>query len=201
LAKDDASYLLLGALNKPELVDSPCLMSAASSQPWAVRLLRTGYDRATVFELIGPGTGHPDLTDVTAAATVTGSAPIQLVPIAPLVEGDDPGTMPATDAASGSGVITWDWGHAATLRQISVGAANAVSGPTGRVTVEVRMPSGEWVPVASTAAGVGDGPGAAPFLLSSFPQGLVATAVRVTIDGAGPVVAMDVHALADGGTA
>jgi hypothetical protein len=200
LAGDNAGYLLVGALNKPEQVGSPCMLSEATSQPWAVRLLRTEHDLATVFELIGPGTGHPDLTDATAAATVSGSAPVDLVPIAPLAEGDNAGTMPVTAAESGTGVLTWDWGHAATLRQVSVGAAGATAGPTGGVTVQVRQPSGEWVPVAATAASVGDAPGGVPFLLTSFPQGMVATAVRVVVRAGGLVSAMDVHALADTGT-
>ncbi len=198
LSADHASYLLTGALNKPEQVDSPCLLAEGTSQPWAIRLFRTGHDQATVFELVGPGTPNPGLADLTAPAPVSGSTPVVAVPVAQVGEGDNPGTVPSTLAVAGTGVLTWDWGGAATVRQVSVGAAGAVSGPTAGVRVELRLPSGAWTSVAAAGTAVGDIPGTAPFLLASFPQGITATALRVIIQGSGQVSAMDVHALGEG---
>ena len=88
---DNAGFLLLGDLNKPGVLDSPCLRAVAASSPWAVPLLHTNRDDASVFELIGPGTGHPDLQDLTAAATESNSV--------------TPG---------GAIVWEWDWGQAAS---------------------------------------------------------------------------------------
>jgi hypothetical protein len=199
LAKDDAAYLLTGALNKPELVDGPCLLSEASSGPWAVRLMRTDRDLASVFELIGPGTAHQNLTDVTATATLSGSSPLVLLPVAPGGAGDLPGTLPATLATGGAGALTWDWSRPAMVRQVSVGEAGAAVGTVDGVSIELRQPSGSWVAVAGTGSGVGDLPDDAPFLMAALPGGMVATALRVVIGGSGQVSALDVHALADSG--
>ncbi len=79
VSQDNAGYLLIGAVNKPDLIDSPCLFEQATSEPWAVRLLRTDRDQASVFELIGPGTAHPNLVDVTADATGIGIRPAPLL--------------------------------------------------------------------------------------------------------------------------
>ena len=62
LAADRASFLLVGDLNKPDLIDSTCLLQQAESRPWAVELLHTSRDDATVFELVGAGTGNPSLS-------------------------------------------------------------------------------------------------------------------------------------------
>ena len=41
LALDHAGYLLLGNVNKPDVLDRPCLLQVASSSPSAVPLLHT----------------------------------------------------------------------------------------------------------------------------------------------------------------
>jgi hypothetical protein len=196
LAEDDAGFLLLGAVNKPGLLDNSCLMGQATTAPWAVRLLRTSRDLASVFELIGPGTAHPDLTDATASAIVSASGPLLSDPVAPSGDGDTAGVLPATVATGGAGTLTWSWPTPASVRQVSVGEAGANPGPTGGVRVELRAPSGAWVPVAGAPGSVGDLPGATPDLLVSFPSGLPATGLRVVITGTGQVSALDVHALA-----
>jgi hypothetical protein len=108
--------------------------------------------------------------------------------------------MPTTLATAGAGAFTWDWGRATTVQQVSVGAAGATSG-TGAVSLELRLPSGVWMPVAGAGGAVGDDPGTTPFLLASFPHGMTATALRVVVQGGGQVSAMDVHALAQVGAA
>jgi hypothetical protein len=72
LAADRAAFLLVGDLNKPDLLDSTCLLQQAESQPWAVELLHTSRDDATVFELVGAGTGNPSLSADLAVQSAPG---------------------------------------------------------------------------------------------------------------------------------
>lgn len=66
LRRDHAAYGITAAFNG-EFVDDPCLARLAGREPWAVPLLRTARDRATVFEVVGPGTAHPDLAGLVVA--------------------------------------------------------------------------------------------------------------------------------------
>ena len=63
LQADDAEFLMVGDVNIPGLVDSPCLLQLASTSATgkavgAVRLISTDHDQTSVFELLGPGS-HP----------------------------------------------------------------------------------------------------------------------------------------------
>jgi hypothetical protein len=168
---DKAGYLLLGDLNRPGVLDSPCLYATASFSPWAVELLHADRDNASVFELIGPGTGHPDLRDLTRQATRSGSA--------------TPG---------GVTTLEWDWNNLAPVTQVSVGqAASALS--TASVVLQLRGSNGTWRTVSASRSAVGDEKGAAPYLLASLPPGSQATAMRLVITGQGAPAAADVHAL------
>jgi hypothetical protein len=159
LALDHAGYLLLGNVNKPDVLDRPCLLQVASSSPSAVPLLHTTHDNAFVFELIGPGTGHPDLQNLTAAAT-------------------------RTKVVSRASVIwTWDWSSARAISQVSVGQAG-VAGVTSGVAVQIREEGGKWRTVASAPSAIGDGATAA-YLLAALPSPTLATGVRVVVSGAG----------------
>jgi hypothetical protein len=160
LTLDDAGFLLLGDVNKPGILDSPCLFSTASASTWAVLLLHTSQDNASVFELIGPGSGHPDLQDLTAAATKTSSA------------------------SEAGRVWEWDWGTPRTVTQVSVGEAGR-AGTTTAVTLQILQVDGAWHTVAASRAALGDGPNVAPYLLATLPAGTEATAVRVVIAGSG----------------
>jgi hypothetical protein len=163
LALDEAGFLLLGDVNKPGVLDSPCLMQAASSSPWAVPLLHTSRDNASVFELIGPGTGHPDLQDLTAAAT-------------------------RTRVVAGPSVTwEWDWSSSRPVSQVSVGQAGAV-GSTSAVALQVRELGGDWLTLAGARSAIGDGARAAPYLLATLPAGTRATALRIVISTAGSQV-------------
>ena len=87
------------------------LRGRARPSPWAVQLLRTDRDNASVFELIGPGTGHPDLHDLTAARP----------------------PPPGGPRANGTSVLEWDWGTP------GAGDARSVSArPGARATSTVR---------------------------------------------------------------
>ena len=184
LAVDDAGYLLLGDLNKPGVLDSPCLWNAATSSPWAVELLHTARDNASVFELIGPGTGHADLSDLIASTAET-----------------------TRRSPSGATILEWDFGRPGQVTQVSVGAAGT-PGSTASVTLQLRAADGNWHTVTGAQSAVGDGSGAAPYLLATLPAGTLATALRAVIVGTGaasaatakPAAAVDVHALGQPGS-
>jgi hypothetical protein len=175
IAVDDASFAVLGDLNKPGVLDSACLYAYLSKSPAsAIRLLATSRDNGTVWELVGPDTGHPDLSDLTAGVTEVGSA------------------------SGGSQVLEWDWGGSKVVDQVSVGEARLTGGTTTAVAVQLRRPDGGWTVVANVSAPVGDGKGAAPYLLATFPTGQMATAMRVVLSGSGslgPDGVQDAHAL------
>jgi hypothetical protein len=170
VAVENVGYLLLGDLNKPGQLDSPCLYRTAVSSPWAVQLLRTSRDRASVFELIGPGTGHPDLRDVTRSARTS-----QRV------------------SADGVSTFEWDWADSTPVTQVTVGEAAAASA-TRSVELQMRDGRGAWQTIAASPSAVGDEKGAAPYLLAT-PSGRLATGIRVVITGEGPASVEDVHAL------
>jgi hypothetical protein len=179
LAADRAGFLLIGDLNKPGLVDSPCLLSLAMTGDWAVQLLHTSRDDATVWELIGPGTGHPDLTDELSK-----------------------GATAVYNLSGDRAAVTWTFSGARRLSQISLGQAAMGYGTTGSVTAEVETPGGRWVPVAGAPHGVGDGPGRAPYLLASPPAATTAVGFRVVMDGgpgSGDPVISDVAVLGPAG--
>lgn len=173
---DNAGFLLLGEVNKPGVMDSPCLLQYADSQPWAVRLLHTSRDDASAYELIGRGTAHPDLFDAIRSSKF------------------------AQSTSGGSVSYEWSWGSPVSLRQISVGEAGFSADPadTTAVEVQVEVAPGVWNTVSRAASQVGDG-GGEPFLLAQEPGGVEATAVRVVVTGRGPSLSVgDVHALASG---
>jgi hypothetical protein len=170
LAQDNAGYLLLGDINKPGVIDSPCLDGAATSGSWAVRLLRTDRDGASVFELIGPGTGHPNLRELTG-----------------------PAASSRRTGANGTSVFEWDWAGTAPVTQVSLGEASA-GASTRSVTLQLRQRNGQWRTVADSAAAVGDGKGAAPYLLADL-AGQEGTGLRAVVTGGGAATVADVHAL------
>jgi hypothetical protein len=162
LAGDNAGYLLLGDVNKPGLMDNPCLLGQAATNPWAVPLLHTARDNAFVFELVGPGTGHPELTDLNA-----GVRPLNLT------------------SAAGS-TMEYDWPVPRTIQQVSVGEAAFVGTPTTSVEIDLRTTAGRWMRVAGAASAVGDGRGDTPYLLATLANGTTATGMRIVVSGTQP---------------
>ncbi|HLI24804.1 MAG TPA: hypothetical protein VKU91_07595 [Acidimicrobiales bacterium] len=128
LAADDAGFLLVGRLNKPVALDSPCLYRLALGSPWAVQLLYAARDDATVFELIGPGTAHPALESL----------------------------VPAARTQFAGGDFTWSWSRPQQVTQVVVGSAYDAGG-TAQVTVSELRPGAGWVTVAGAAGAVGRG--------------------------------------------
>jgi hypothetical protein len=194
LATDRAGFLLIGALNKFQLIDNVCLYSLATSQPWAVRILRASRDRASVFELIGPGTAHPDLVDQLVGATVSGSGGLQPAPLPAVGRGDHPGVAYTTPTRDGTATLTWSFPSSRALSQVSVGEAGAAGTPQG-VALQVEAPDGRWASVAASPTAVGDESGARPLLLATLVAGTRARAVRVVVHGSGTATALDVNAL------
>jgi hypothetical protein len=171
LAGDRAGYLLIGALNKPLLLDNACIFTQAASARWAVKLLQSERDQASVFELIGPGTAHPDLANAMA------------------------GLQPVSATADGGGSLTWSWSAARPITQVAVGEAGASRSASG-VQVDLLTVEGTWKRIATVAGrGVGDGASNVPFLLLPLPEPVAANALRITVLGQGTVSALDVSAL------
>jgi hypothetical protein len=196
LATDKAGFLLIGALNKFQLIDNTCLYSLATAQPWAVRTLRTTRDRASVFELIGPGTAHPDLVDQLVGATVSGSGGVRAVPLPPVGRGDHPGVAYTTPTQDGRATLTWSFPGARPLSQVSVGEAGAAGTQRG-VALQVEAPDGRWASVASSPTAVGDRSGDGALLLATLVPGTRARAIRVVVYGSGTATALDVSALGE----
>lgn len=163
IAQDRAAFLLLGDFNKPGQLDSPCLARATAFGDWAVPLLHTRRDSASVYELVGPGTGHPGLRGLSwhQAPTVV--------------------TTPAGATAAVS------FGGTALVSQVSVGRAwmGPTPGPVASVSLQLEGPDGRWRQVAATPGPVGTAGSA--YLLASFPEAVPAMAARVVIVAARPV--------------
>ena len=158
LIADRADYLVVGNFNKPGVIDSPCLQMQAATSGW-VELVHTATDDATVYELVGPVSGHPGLVNVLS------------------------GAIPPVASTQGTySLLTWSLPRPTRISQVSLGQAVAGSGPTRGVQIDVEDPGGQWSPVAQVASGVGDGAGSAPFLLDRYTGGPV-IGVRVGVYG------------------
>jgi hypothetical protein len=192
---DHAGFLLLGALNKYQTIDDPCLLRLASTEPWAVRLLRTRRDEASVFELIGPATAHPDLVDYLTGRSPRTRGPLSEATVGRLGATDVPGTGLLTPIVDGSASFTWSWGAPLQLSQVSVGEAGVIGGAAHGTTLQIELPSGAWRTVAASATGVGDGRDNAPYLLDQLPPSTYAVAMRLTVDGSGQAFVLDPVAL------
>ena len=198
IAADHAGFLVIGDLNKPDVTESVCLMKMATTLPWSVRLLRTERDETTVFELIGPGTAHPDLRSLLSRASLSGSGGIVPLALHRLGggrgdAGDRPGTAPTTTVGpGGEGVITWKWARPLNITQVSLGEAgllatgrrpqlgSLVAAATAGVAVQMETSAGVWRTLRSASGAVGDH-GSAPYLLDQLPEPTRARALRVVV--------------------
>jgi len=197
IAADHAGFLVIGDLNKPDVTESVCLMKMATTLPWSVRLLRTERDETTVFELIGPGTAHPDLRSLLPRASLGGSGGIVPLALHRLGGGrgdlgDHAGSAPTTTVGpGGEGVITWSWARARNISQVSLGEAGVlatgrpqlgslVAGATAGVAVQMETPAGVWRTIRSAPGAVGDH-GSAPYLLDQLPHPTEARGLRVVV--------------------
>jgi hypothetical protein len=196
--RDNAGFLLSAALNKPDIADGSCVVPLVANEPGVVRLYRSPDDLASVFELIGAGSPHPGLRDLTAASLVSSNGSPILERLEPeQMEGDPAGTYPSIDADGGTAVLTWTWNDAQPVSQISLGGAGGEATATSSVVVQIEGPDAQWHRVLAASGPVGAAD-ATRYLLASFPTPLIATAVRVTVTAQGSVAVHDLHVL--GGT-
>jgi hypothetical protein len=195
VSQNDAGYLLNAALNKPGLVDNPCLLPVVAPQPWAIRLYRTGRDNASVFELIGPNTGHPRLADLTATAAMsTSGSTIIEKPEGPQADADPAGSYPTIQTVDGQASLTWTWSRPSQVSQVSLSAAAPTDGTLASLRIEARTTDGGWQTIAASGGPLGDG-SSVPYLLAHLPRPLTTTAVRVTVAGTGTIGIHDLHVL------
>jgi hypothetical protein len=195
LADDDAKFLTVGDFNFPWLMDSPCLLHLATEEKTgarlgAVRLLSIGLDQTSVFELVGPGTAQPGLTDHTSAPPATA---FRWARLAPDGQGDTGGVGYRARARDGEADFEWTWPEPVTLSQVSVGLVTSTA-PMRGVVVAIERPGGRWGTVASAPGGVGQG-GRVPYLLALMPAGVPAVAIRVSAQTGGVAEVSEVAAI------
>jgi len=202
LGADDAKFLIVGDFNIPGVVDSPCLLRVASAPSTAkaigsVRLLSSEHDDTSVFELLGPGSSQPGLSDLTAGTAP--SSPAVRVELAPNGQGDAGATAYSAPATAGEARFVWTWARARPLSQVSIAlaasagsatATRAGSGPAASggsvtaTTVAIELPGGAWHTVASVPGPVGNN-GKVPYLLAKLPPGTLSVGVRVIVSASG----------------
>jgi hypothetical protein len=158
-----------------------------------VRLFRTAFDDASVFEFVGPGTPHPALADLTAPVQPAG-AKVGIFQALPQGPGDPGGPYPIVTPVGGTAVVTWDWGALRHVSQVSLGQAFAPLGGVESVSVSLRGGDGQWHTVTSAPGAVGD-KGVVPYLLEGVSMDASALRVEVRATSDVPVYLLDTHAL------
>ena len=168
---DGAGVVVEAAFNTPPPVQD-CQVPVLEQASWAIPLYRTGRDDATVYELLGPGTVHPDLVDSLSGGGVT-------------------------SRVDGGTALTWSWSRPRRLTLLSLGGATAEEGTASRVLLEWSDAAGRWHRAATAPGPVGDGE-KTPFLVWRPERPVSATAVRVVVLGGSGVGVSEVHALTEG---
>jgi len=185
LLADDAQFLMVGDVNGPGVMDSPCLLHLASSAALApaigaVRLLSSDHDQTSVFELLGPGSSQPDMTDWTAKAPTSRATPSLLPPNG---RGDDGGVAYSAPAKNGVAQFKWSWRDPVAISQLSIGLVTS-SAPVVQTTVSLKSPQGGWQVVSITSGAIGNN-GVVPYLLDVLAPGTDAVALQVSVQTAG----------------
>jgi hypothetical protein len=170
---DGAGILVTAAFNQPPPAPH-CPSAVLEDAAWALPLYATGLDDATVWQLIGPGTRNPDLSDAVSG----------------------PGTVTTSPDST---TVSWTWASPRALTQLSVGAAAARTGRTSAVRLEWQDPSGAWHGAAATSGAVGP-TAATPFLVARLSTPESATGVRLVVVGGQGADVDSVHALTRGGS-
>jgi hypothetical protein len=196
LQADDAEFLMVGDVNIPGLTDSPCLLQMASTASTgkavgAVRLISTDHDQTSVFELVGPSSSQPGVTDWTADAGP--STPAARVALQRNGNGDAGGTGYTTPSSDGMARFAWSWGTPVAVTQVSVGSVTSTSAVQA-VNVSVESAAGVWQDVVAAPGAVGDG-GAAPYLLAELPASTEVLGVDVSVRTSGTAEVAYVNAI------
>ena len=199
LHADEADFLMVGDVNIPGLMDSPCLLQLASSASTrqavgAVRLISTNHDQTSVFELVGPSSPQPGVTDWTSAASPTNSA--TRVVLQRNGNGDAGGTGFTAVPSDGTASFDWAWATPVTVTQLSIGSVTSTS-PVHAVNVSVESAAGVWQKVLAAPGAVGDG-GTAPYLLAELPARTEVLGVDVSVRTSGTAEVAYVNAIGHG---
>ncbi len=196
LRADDAEFLMVGDLNFPTFMDSPCLLHLASYASTAkgigaVRLLSTDHDHTSVFELVGHNSPRPDLEDWTAdVQPSSGAHPTGLTRNG---QGDAGGTGYRVAAGGHTATFDWSWPKPVGVTQLSVGSITSTA-PVRAASISIELPDGVWRTLSRVAGPVGD-EGVAPYLLEELPSGTTARAVEVLVDTSGTAQVTYVNAI------
>lgn len=193
--------VLLGALNRPWSFDDQCTLRLLQRNPaWAVRIHRQARDKAMVFELVGPGTANPELSDVTLGRPSRAQgATLSARPETRFVSGELPSAYSVLrpNTANGPASLTVPFRRAEPVTQVSLGEAGQMGGTAEDIAIELRGTDGAWHQVwqvrGADVSPTEPGPDVA---VRRFAVARRATAVRVVFRGAGPFEVHDLHVLA-----
>jgi hypothetical protein len=199
LHADEADFLMVGDVNIPGLMDSPCLLQMASTVSTrqavgAVRLISTDHDQTSVFELVGPSSSQPGVTDWTSAMSPTNSATRVVLPRNG--NGDSGGTGFTAVPSDGTASFDWAWATPVAVTQLSIGSVTSTS-TVQAVNVSVESASGTWHSVLAAPGAVGDG-GAAPYLLAELPASTEVRGMDVSVRTSGTAEVAYVNAIGHG---
>lgn len=202
LREESYGAVLFAALNTPWRFDDVCTLTILDRHPaWAVRIHRQPRDKAVVYQLIGPGTANPDLSDVTLGRPVSaGGAKLRQELEQPYVRGDMPGpyhVLEPDPASAGRARLVVPFDGPVPVTQVSLGAAGQRVGAAESITVELRAPDGTWSPVWGVRGADVDTREAGPdVVVRRLDAPRTATAARVVFRGEGPYEVHDLHVLA-----
>jgi hypothetical protein len=199
LQADEADFLMVGDVNIPGLMDSPCLLDIASTASTgkavgAVRLISTDHDQTSVFELVGPSSSQPGVTDWTTAASP--SAPATPVALQRNGKGDSGGTGFTAAPSDGTASFDWAWATPVAVTQLSIGSVTSTSAVQA-VNVSVESAAGTWQNVLAAPGAVGDG-GTAPYLLAELPASTEVRGMDVSVRTSGIAEVAYVNAIGRG---
>jgi hypothetical protein len=180
-------------------MDSPCLLDIASTASTgkavgAVRLISTDHDQTSVFELVGPSSSQPGVTDWTTAASP--SAPATPVALQRNGKGDSGGTGFTAAPSDGTASFDWAWATPVAVTQLSIGSVTSTSAVQA-VNVSVESAAGTWQNVLAAPGAVGDG-GTAPYLLAELPASTEVRGVDVSVRTSGIAEVAYVNAIGRG---
>lgn len=149
---DVAGFILAANLGNSEH-EADCVRSTLDAAPWAVHLLSSAVDAADVYELIGPGTAHPNLIDLADSVTPAGlnatDHPISMPTVTSTdSEQDSRSGRGYSTAGIDSAALTYRWSTPTAVVQLSLGSVDAPAG--SRVSLQLLDRQGEWTTVEST---------------------------------------------------
>ena len=201
LLADAAEFLMVGDVNYPGHMDSPCLLRMASYPPTAktigaVRLISTNHDQTSIFELLGRGSARPGLADWTTS-TMPRPAAGRMTQV-PNGEGDAGGTAFRAPSADGHATFDWSWRQPEPVTQLSIGSITSTA-PVRAATVSIELADHTWHIISRVEGTVGDY-GVTPYVLAQLAGGTRALSLQVRVDTSGTAEVAYVNAIGPTGT-